>query len=262
MADNVVSITVTSKNSTKAGFAAAKADGEGAATSIGQIFEKMHQKISKDFGKNLGESLKFPAAAGGIGLGSGLLSMAGASGAAGLARGAFGGVAVPVLSKVSAASSAIQAAQLRYAQATSAAGRRAALNAEQAAISNNNLTRSQVALIAPVNALQTAFQKLQDKATPAIGALLKMATSLMPLFGTLVQAGGRLVLALVAPLQALIKSPFFTTFTKQIGVLATQMGSVLGPALAGFLKAMMQLFVQAGPAGVRLLAQLLPALVQ
>src|SRR5260370_34925249 len=84
----------TSKNSTKAGFAAAKADAEGAAAPIGQIFEKMHQKISKDFGKNLGESLKFPAAAGGSGLGSGLRSMAGRTAPAVLAVGSVGAAAV------------------------------------------------------------------------------------------------------------------------------------------------------------------------
>ncbi len=253
MADNVVQITVTSKNSTKAGFAAAKADAEGAAASIGQIFEKMHQKISKDFGKNLGESLKFPAAAGGVGLGSGLLSMAGPIGAAGLAMGAFGAVAIPVLSKVSAASSAIQAAQLRYAQATTAAGRRAALNAEQAAISNNNLTKSQVGLIAPVNALQTAFGKLQDRATPAIGALLRLATALMPLFGTLVTAGGRMILTLVAPLTALFRSPFFAAFTRQIAAMATQLGTLLSPAFAGLIKWM--------PALLQMLYQLTPIIV-
>src|SRR5258708_4861519 len=262
MADNVVSITVTSKNSTKAGFAAAKADGEGAATSIGQIFEKMQQKIRKDFGKTLGEYVGSPAAAGGIGLGSGLLSMAGPIGAAGLAMGAFGAVAVPVLSKVSAASSAIQAAQLRYAQATTAAGRRAALNAEQAAISNNNLTRSQVALIAPVNALQTAFGKLQDRATPAIGALLRLATALMPLFGTLVTAGGRMILTLVAPLTALFRSPFFAAFTKQIAAMATQLGTLLSPAFAGLIKWMLQLFVTVMPQGLIILRLLLPALLQ
>ncbi len=47
MADNVVQITVTSKNSTKAGFQGAKADAESAAGGIAAIFEKMHGKIGK-----------------------------------------------------------------------------------------------------------------------------------------------------------------------------------------------------------------------
>src|SRR5260221_12644574 len=208
MADNVVSILVTSKNATKAGLAAAKADAEGAAASIGQIFEKMNQKLGKDFGSKVGELGKSLKPAAWFAGGSGALAMATPLAAAGVAMGAFGAVAIPVLSKVSAAQAALNTAQQAYASATTAAQRQAALKAEVKA--TDNLSVSQKGLLGPLTQIKAAFSRLQDTATPAIGALLRLGTSLMPLFGALVKAGGALVLAVAGPLAVLIRSPFFT----------------------------------------------------
>src|SRR5258708_21284563 len=155
MADNVVQITVTSKNSTKAGFGAAKADAEAAATGIAAIFDKMGRNVNKHL-SGLGSGL---GASGGIlAAGSGLLAMAGPIGAAGLALGAFGAVAVPVLMKVEKAHQALTAAQLQYNKATTAAGRATALKADAAATAG--LTSQQIGLMGQVADLGRKFSCL------------------------------------------------------------------------------------------------------
>jgi len=58
-----------------------------------------------------------------------------------------------------------------------------------------------------------------------------------------------------------VSSPLFAQLTQQLGKLAVQAGQVLGPALVGLLKLFLQLFAQAGPAGVRLLGVLLPLII-
>jgi len=131
LADNVVQITVSSKNSTKAGFAAAKADAESAATGIAAIFDKMGKNVNKHLA-GIGSGL---GAAGGIlGAGSGLLAMAGPIGAAALALGAFGAVAIPVIKKVTTAQTALTAAQAQYTAATTGPAHQAALANAQASV--------------------------------------------------------------------------------------------------------------------------------
>ncbi len=257
MADNVVQITVTSKNSTKAGFKGATADAESAAGGISAIFEKMGKNVSKHLA-GIGQGV---AATGGIfAAGGGLLAMASPLAAATVAMGAFGAVAIPVLSRVSAAQKALSTAQQAYANATTAAQRKSALQAEAKATSG--LSDAQKGLLGPLAQIQKAFSKLQDVATPALGALLRLGASLMPLFGTLVKAGGSLVQAIAAPLAALVKSPFFTQFTKTIAVLAAQMGPILGATLVSLIKLFGELLIKLGPVGIQLLKVLLPAIIQ
>jgi hypothetical protein len=260
LADNVVQITVTSKNSTRAGFQGAKADAEAAATGIAAIFDKMGKNVNKHL-SGLGSGL---GAAGGIlGAGSGLLAMAAPLGAAGLALGAFGAIAIPVLSKVHAAQVKLTAAQLQYSKATTAAGRATALKAEQQATAG--LTDQQKGLMGQVAALGKQFSRLEAQMTPVIVAVASMVIqlggALMPVLATLATAGAKLITGMLRPLLALISSPFFAQFTKQIAAMAVQMGPVLGAAVAGLLKWLMQLFIAVMPAGLKILKLLLPALL-
>src|SRR5260221_9699744 len=84
----------------------------------------------------------------------------------------------------------------------------------------------------------------------------------MPLFGVLVKAGGSMLQAIAAPLAALVRSPFFTQFTKTITVLAAQMGPILGATLVGLIKLFGELLIKLGPVGIQLLKVLLPAIIQ
>jgi hypothetical protein len=260
MADNVVQITVTSKNSTRAGLKSATADAEAAATGIAAIFDKMGKNVNKHL-SGLGSGL---GASGGIlAAGSGLVAMAGPIGAAGLALGAFGAIAIPVLSKVHAAQVKLTAAQLQYSKATTAAGRATALKAEQQATAG--LTDQQKGLMGQVAALGKQFASLEAILTPVVITVASMAAqlgnALMPVLFTLATAGAKLLTGMLRPLLALISSPFFTVFTKQIAAMAVQMGPVLGQAVAGLLKWLMQLFIAVMPAGLKILKLLLPALL-
>src|SRR6266700_7632036 len=101
MAENQVEILVKSKDSTRAGFKSAEAAAEESGGRIAAIFDKVGSKIGEKLG-NIGKNLGQNAGKGG-GLfagGAGVLAMAGPIGAAGAAMGAFGAIAIPILSKV------------------------------------------------------------------------------------------------------------------------------------------------------------------
>jgi phage-related protein len=233
---------------------------EASASRIGGIFDKLGTHISGRLG-NIGQNL---GKGGGIFAGaSGVLAMAAPLGAAGVAMGAFGAIAIPVLAKVETAHKQLLAAQLQYTKAATAAGRASALKAEQRA--TEGLTASQKGLMGQVDGLKASWGKLENQMTPVIVTVaslgIKLATALMPVLSALAQAGAGVLAPLIEMLTRFVKSPFFTQFTATLTVLADQMGQVLGPALIGLLRLFMQLFMQAGPAGVQLLQILLPLII-
>src|SRR5258708_34474414 len=85
---------------------------------------------------------------GGALAGSGLLSLGNPLAAAGVAMGAFAAVAIPTLTKVQAAQTALTTAQQAYAHATTNAQRVTALKAEQKA--TENLTGAEKAMMGPM----------------------------------------------------------------------------------------------------------------
>jgi phage-related protein len=180
------------------------------------------------------------------------------------ARREVGAVAIPVLTKVAKAHTALEKAQLAYANATTKSGRTAALQSEQKA--TEGLTGSQKALMGQVAGLQKTWQGLEAAMTPVIvqvtSVALKLANALLPVMDKLVPAGAKLLDAVIGPLTKLVSSPFFAQFTDQMGQLAAQMGGLLGPQLVKLIELFMQLFMQAGPAGIRILSVLLPLIIQ
>src|SRR5260370_21230872 len=258
MGENVIEILVKRRNATKAGFQGAVSGAEAAAGSISAIFSKMGGNVNKHLA-GIGSGL---GVAGGIlGAGSGLLAMAGPIGAAGLALGAFGAVAIPILSKVHAAQVKLTAAQLQYSKATTAAGRATALKAEAAATAG--LTDQQKGLMRQVAALGKQFSSLESILTPVVVTVASMVAqlgnALMPVLFALATAGAKLLTGMLRPLLTLISSPFFAVFTKQIAAMAVQMGPVLGAAVAGLLKWLMQVFISVMPAGLKIRKVLRPA---
>jgi len=176
--------------------------------------------------------------------GGSLLGLASPLGAAGLAVGAFAALAVPALSKVHKALST-----------TGKAGQKAwaALDPGQ-----RHIAKSLQSLKAGFSKLSTAFEPILASVIQ-LGA--KVVTDLEPALKALAPAGARIITAFLRPLDALLKSPFFKRFIDQMSQLAMQVAPILGKSLVGLLKVFMQLFMQAGPSGVKLLGQLLPLFV-
>jgi len=260
--DNVVEILVKSRNSTRAGFAGAKADAEAAATGIAGVFERMTNKINKEHLAGVGKGL---GASGGIlAAGSGLLAMAGPIGAAGIALGAFGAVAVPILGKVAKAHAALTAAQLQYNAATTSAGRATALKAEQQATAG--LTGQQAGLMGTVAGLEKSFGRLENQMTPVVVGVaqvaVKLATALMPVMVKLVPVGAKILTDFLVPFTKLLNSPVGVQFFAAVAKFGGQLGTILGPGVVALLGILMKLFVAVMPSGVKILALLLPALEQ
>jgi hypothetical protein len=268
VADNTVDIYVRSKNSTRAGFASAKADAEEAATGIGAVFEKMVTKINShlgEAGKGFGQAVSGAGKAGGIlGAGSGLLAMAGPLGAAGVALGAFGAIAIPVLTKVHDAQAKLTAAQLQYSNATTKAGRATALKAEENA--TRGLSGSQMQMMGTLRQLSGVFTGVQKALSPLIESVLKLGVTtikdLMPALNGMAQSGASVLFEFMVPLNKLLQSRLFAVFIQQMNVFAQEAGQLLGPALVKLLAILMQLFIKTMPSGLKILQQLIPALLQ
>lgn len=218
--------------------------------------------------------------------GAAALAMSGPFAAAGLAVGAFGAVAIPVLHKVADAHTALTAAQQQYnkavenekiqlASATSAKQaaqieasaskqKQMALYAEKQA--TDGLTSSQKGLMGQVAQLGKAWNGIEAALTPLVVDVAKVAISvaqdLMPAFKALAEVGGNALETILGYLGQLFRSPFFAQFIAQMSQLASQVAPMLGQALTGLLKVFMQLFEQSGPAGVQLLQVLLPLIVR
>lgn len=286
MADNVVEILVRSKNKTKQGNDEAIADAEAAANRVQQIWEKHGQATQKSLA-SIGRN---SAAGGGLFAGAaGALALAAPLGAAGLAVGAFGAVAIPIFENLNKSVTANQAAQLAYnhavekakqsydqavAGATNAKQKAAALATEQKALDSAQLTLdqhttklsgSQQGLANQVTKLQTAWKATQTAMAPVVLTVAKLGvgllTSLMPALQALASAGAKVLTPFINNLAALVKSPFFTQFTQVMAKTAAQIGPLLGAALTGLLKILLQLFVSLMPAGVQILKILLPLIL-
>lgn len=206
---------------------------------------------------------KVMGGAGGVAAGALGLGLAGPLAAGTLALGAFGAVAIPILSKVTAAQAKLTAAQAQYAKATTASGRATALKAEAAATAG--LTDSQKGLMGQVGQLKGMWDRLENSMTPVVVGVasmaLKLGTALMPAMDKLVPAGAKVIDGFLTPLTALFASPFFGQFVTQMSALATQVAPILGQALTKLLVVFLQMFMQAGPAAVQVLGQLLPAII-
>jgi len=178
-------------------------------------------------------------AAGALGLG-----LTGPLAAAGLAVGSFAAVAAPSLDKVEKAlTSTGKAGQQAWA----------------------NLDPAQRGIANSIKGLETSFDALAAKLEPVVTQVLDLAVhtagDLLPAVGGLAKAGASVIDGFLTPFDKLLQTPFFAAFIKQMSQLATQVAPVLGQSLTGLLKVFMQMFMQAGPAAVQVLNQLLPAIV-
>jgi len=223
MASNVVEILVKAKDNTKQAFAEAKANSEDLKKSMAGIGQ----------------------GAGIIALGSSLTAMAAPLGGLTLAVGAFGALAAPTFSKVEKA-----------VTSTGAAGKKAWAQ----------LDPTQTGIAKAIEGIKTSFEQASKAIEPAILYLVKFGgvilQSLMPSLQILAKAGASSISAFLAPLLGLVASPFFKQFADMMAKLAVQASQILGPALVGLLKVLMQIFMDVGPTGIKLLAQLAPAFVQ
>jgi phage-related protein len=281
---NIVSVTVRVTNGTSPGLSQATA----AATKAG---DEAGKGFSEKFAARLGTAGKNSAIGGGLFAGlSSALAMAAPLGAAGLAVGAFGAVAIPIFENLKKSTTANQAAQLAYnhavekakqsydqavAGATTAKQKTAALATEQKALDAAQLTLdqhttklsgSQQGLADQVTKLQTAWKQTQAAMAPVVLTVAKLGVgllqSLMPALQALATAGAAVLTPLINDFAALVKSPFFTEFTKVMSQAAKQIGPLLGKAVTDLIKVLMQLFIQLMPAGLQILKLLLPAFVQ
>lgn len=176
--------------------------------------------------------------------GAGALSLAGPLGGLGAAIGAFGAIAGPELSKISEAM-----------QKTGKARREAFAN----------FTPQEKQLANQVTNLKNAFHGVEASMAPLITDVVKVAraflTNALPAFKLLADVGGRALETILGALGAFLKSPAFGQIAKQLGNLASQIVPFLATELVQLLKVFLQLFVQVGPAGIKLLQALLPAIV-
>jgi hypothetical protein len=176
--------------------------------------------------------------------GSGLLSMAGPLGAAGVALGAFGALAAPTLKKVETALTT-----------TGTAGKKAwaALDPAEKGIAQN------------IRGLETNFDGLAKAFEPVVASVVQLSTrmlgDLFPAISKLAPVGAKLISDFLGPFDTFLKSPFFASFVKQFGQLATTVGPSLGATLTQITKALLNLLVQVGPNGVKVFQQLGPLLV-
>lgn len=238
MAQNEVSIIVTSKNKVKPGFDEAAKEAEESGSKIQGIWEKHADNINKALG-NIGKG-------GGVFAGaSGLLAMASPLAAAGLAVGAFAAVAIPELTKVQAAMSQ-----------TGKAGQKAW----------KNLTPEEKNLGMVLKNVSSAFAAVQKSLTPIIDDVAsfagQLAIDLLPALGKMAQAGGQVLDSFLMPLDRFVTSKVFSQLIDQFAKFAVTAGNLVGPALVQLLKLLMQLFVDLMPTGVQLLKVLLPLFLQ
>lgn len=209
-------------------------------------FEESGKKSGEGFSAKFSEGLK------GLGKGAGAfaglssaLSIASPLGAAGLAVGSFAAVAVPELTKVQTALAA-----------TGKAGQKAW----------EQLTPGERALGTELKGLKASFGEVQQALAPVVATTATLAVGLakdlMPALSVMATAGGKVIDDFLQPFDELVKSSFFEQFIKAMSQGAEQIGSVLGPALIGLIKVLMQLFIQLMPSGVQILKVLLPLIVQ
>jgi hypothetical protein len=249
------------------GAARAEVDIAAVALSLDHLGDKATEAEAKVGGSGLSGALsrmgKVLGGVGGLAGGALGIGLAGPFAAAGLAAGAFGAVAIPILTKVKTANDALTKAQQQYAQATTKSQRAAALKAEAAA--TYGLSTQQKGLMDQVQQLSDAWGGLQDEMTPVVTGVAQMgvgiASALMPALEKLIPAGAKVIGAVLTPMEKLFGSSFFGQFIDQMTQLAGQVAPMLGQQLTRLLVVFMQMFMQAGPSAVQILNQLIPAIV-
>ena len=283
MAENVVEILVKSRDSSKAGFASAAAEAETQGSLVERIWAKHSDAINTkmaSIGTGLGKG-------GGIlAIGSAALAMAAPLGAAGVAMGAFGAIAIPVLKNTMTAATANTAAQktyntsiaaakqayntqmasavAAYNAATTATGRQAALNREHQAsltlsqaeaaatdklhASTVKLTGPQQQLVGQVQQLNGLWKQFQTQMTPLVVSVASLGVSMAK---DLLPAFGKLATAGGNALAALFK-PLDAFFKSK----------AFDQIIAQFAKFATQAATLLGPALAQLIKLLLQLFVQ
>ncbi len=289
MANEVV-IHVRTADSTKSGLESAKTSSSKAGADAGGFFAEHFGKTSKKRMELVGKELAGVMAVVGAGAAaSGLLAMAAPLAAAGLAVGAFGAVAFPVLKGTMTAVQGNTAAQKTYndsiakakqtyeqqmAVAKTAAQQRAAGLTLSKAEANAQLTLSQnthklsgaqQSLVTNFNALKASFSGITTALTPMVLQVATLGTkigvALMPTLKSLAQSGGKILESMLTPLLALFKSPAWAQFIGTIAKFASQIGPILGKTLADLVLWFTKLFIGIMPSGVKILSLLLPAII-
>src|SRR6266702_782748 len=289
MANEVV-IHVRTADSTKSGLESAKTSSSKAGADAGGFFAEHFGKTSKKRMELVGKELAGVMAVVGAGAAaSGLLAMAAPLAAAGLAVGAFGAVAFPVLKGTMTAVQSNTAAQKTYndsiakakqtyeqqmAVAKTAAQQRAAGLTLSKAEANAQLTLSQnthklsgaqQSLVTNFNALKASFSGITTALTPMVLQVATLGTkigvALMPTLKSLAQSGGKILESMLTPLLALFKSPAWAQFIGTIAKFASQIGPILGKTLADLVLWFTKLFIGIMPSGVKILSLLLPAII-
>ena len=231
---NRVEIRVT-VNGDLVGSELSKIEGQAknSANRQSSIWNDLNNKVGNVF-KGIGG-----VAAGALGIG-----LSGPLAGAGAAVLAFGAIAAPTFSKVEKALTST---------GTAGATALAALDPAQKGLYNN------------VKQLETSFDGLATKMEPVVTQILGMAThtagDLLPALDKMATTGSTIVMDFLTPMNKLLESPFFANFLDQMSQLGSQIAPVVGQSLTKLLVVFMQMFLQAGPAAVQILNQLLPALV-
>lgn len=201
-------------------------------------------KKSSSAWKTVGEHLKNVAAGIGIALASGpVLGMGAAVGGLGVAFAAFGALAAGSLDKVHKyLTQTGTAAQKTYAQ----------------------LDPNQRSMAQSIQGMEAAFHKASVAFEPVTAGVLKLVgtlgRALLPAFTTMARGGANLITGVLKPMAALFQSNFMEHFATQMAALATNIAPDLGHSLAELLKALMELFIKAGPAGSHMLSGLIALL--
>jgi len=138
-----------------------------------------------------------------------LFTFAANLGLVGIGFAGFAALAVPEISKVIQARSALTAAEQRYDLATTKAQRVAALKAETAATAG--LTAGQKQLMGPLGEIGKMFGQLQKAIQPevlsAFGSGLKIIKDVMPALRPLVIAAGQAIDGFLKNIDSWLKSP-------------------------------------------------------
>lgn len=142
-----------------------------------------------------------------------------ALGAAAADAGAFGAIAVPMFTSVTAAQKKLTTAQQEYAKATTSAQVTKALADEKAALAG--LTPAEKDLLTELTALEGAWKKLSQAEQPVVGAAiapwLATATSGMQFLVPLIEDGAGAIGLLGTEAKTALQDPFWGTFFNTLG---------------------------------------------
>jgi len=165
-------------------------------------------------------SLLGAVAVAGAGLVIALAPLGAALAVIGVGVAGFAAIAVPMISKVITARTALAAAEKKYDEATTKAQRAAALKAEAAA--TDGLTSAQKSLLGPMDQIAGQFHKLTAAVQPyvvrAFSSALRIIKDLMPALTPLVVAAGKALDKLLSNMAGWLESPSGKKFLKWLEV--------------------------------------------